>query len=333
MCPVSTRPEQPEPFLRGVTWQASGDVAYPRADPTDPRLPVDTWEAATIPVGVRLELVGDADVIEIAYRTETEDLGQRGSGAGCTFALLRGESTIAEEPAVLGEGVVRLPFGYASPEQPATIHLPEGMRPTIVSVTAVGGIIEPGPTQLRWLAYGDSVTEGWVASGPAHSWAAITGRQVGVNVVNMGYAGGGRGEIASAVQLAELQADVITVAFGTSCWNRTPCSAAMLAEITRSFLEVVRVGHPDCPVLVVSPLLRPGAENTSNRLGATLGDLRAAQEAVVTELARADKSLVLIRGTALIGTELLAADGIHPNDQGHRRIAEVMTERLFASFL
>jgi len=32
------------------------------------------------PVGVRLELVGDADVIEIAYRTETEDLGQRGRG-------------------------------------------------------------------------------------------------------------------------------------------------------------------------------------------------------------------------------------------------------------
>ena len=67
---VTPRPGQPEPFVRGAAYPAFGDVPYPRANPTDTsRLPADIWHAATVPVGVRLEVVGDAQAIDIAYRT------------------------------------------------------------------------------------------------------------------------------------------------------------------------------------------------------------------------------------------------------------------------
>ena len=101
-----------------------------------------------------------------------------------------------------------------------------------VAITPSGGSIEPAPPQPRWLAYGDSVAEGWSAHAPAGAWPAVCGRQLGLDVVNLGYAGSARGEIASAEQIARVAADVLTVSHGTNCWTRTPHSAAMMREGT-----------------------------------------------------------------------------------------------------
>ena len=194
-----SRPEQPEPFLRGCAFPAAPGVPYPRAK-ADDRLPRDTWAMASIPVGVRFELVGDAEMVEIAYETATDDLGYRGDGAGRSFSLWRGDRLVSEAPAVLGMGTTRLELGQG--DEPAVVYLPEGMRPTVTQLTAVGGTIEPAPPQPRWVAYGDSVAEGWVASAPALAWPAIVGRRHGLDVVNMGYAGAARGEVVSAEHVA-----------------------------------------------------------------------------------------------------------------------------------
>jgi lysophospholipase L1-like esterase len=89
-----------------------------------------------------------------------------------------------------------------------------------------------------------------------------------------------------------------------------------VAEGLRAFLDVVRQGHPETPIIVVSPIVRPDAETTPNRLGATLVDLRAAIEDVTAE--RNDVSLV--PGLPLVAAEQLP-DGIHPGDEGHAAIA------------
>src|SRR5207249_12114622 len=88
----------------------------------------------------------------------------------------------------------------------AVVYLPEGMRPEILDVE---GDVEPALPQPRWVVYGDSVAEGWIASVPGLAWPAIAGRAHGLDVVNMGYAGAARGELASAEQVAEMEADVI----------------------------------------------------------------------------------------------------------------------------
>ena len=315
----SKRPEQPEPFLRGCAWPASSQAPYPRASPRDKfRLPADTWQMACIPVGVRLEVVGDAWEVEIAYRTQTDQLGYRGAAGGSTFAAWTREGLLAEEPARVGEGTVRLPLAQG---QPTIVYLPEAMRPTVLEVQGVGGDIQPPPAQPRWVVYGDSVAEGWIASAPALAWPAIAGREQGLDVVNLGYAGAARGEVASAEQVAELDADVITVCHGTNCWTRTPHSVGLFREGVDAFLTILRQEHPDTPLVVVSPVVRPDAEDQRNRLGATLADLRRAMEDVVDErIAAGDVHLRLVRGLDLIGPEHLG-DGIHPDDEGHRRMA------------
>ena len=329
---MTPRPDQPEPFLRGAPYPAYGDVPYPRANPTDTsRLPADVWHASVVPVGVRLEVTGDADAVDIAYRTTNGNLGYRGDGAGITFSVWRAGHQVCEEEALLGDGMVRLSLGTSASDKPATIYLPEGMQPLIQAVTPVDGEIFPAPAQPRWIAYGDSITQGWIASGPSKAWTAIAARKAGLDLVNLGYAGAARGEIVSAEHVADLAADVITVAYGVNCWSRTPHSVGMLTEGLRGFLDVVRSGHPATPLVVISPMIRPDAEDSPNRLGATLADLRTAIEAVTRErIDGGDGALSLVAGLGIITTDHLD-DGIHPGDEGHKRIAAAVVKALTAS--
>jgi lysophospholipase L1-like esterase len=330
---ASGRPAQPEPFLRGCVWPAGPGAPYPRANPADfSRLPVDTWGTATLPVSVRFEFGGDtdADAVDITYTTRTDDFGYRGPGAGRTFTLFADHECVAEEAAVLGEGTVRLALGGASPER-FTVYLPEGMKPTVTSIEAVGGTITPAPSPPRWLCYGDSIAEGWIASGPAGAWPAFAGRRFGLDVVNLGYAGAARGEVVSAEHVAGVPADVISISHGTNCWTRIPHSVDQMRANTEAFLDVVRQGHADTPVVVASPVLRPDAESTPNRLGATLVDLRRAVEEVTqARIDAGDTRLTLVSGDGVLTAEHLP-DGIHPGDEGHAILADVFGSAVAAA--
>jgi len=313
----------PTPFLRGNAFPGSDRVPYPRAKLEDAqRLPLDTWMQASIPAGVRLEIAGDASAIDITYRAATDKLGYRGDDAGRTFALWRFLKPVSEEPAALGEGTVRLEMGDAR-EHRAIVYLPEGMKPTVLDVAPIGGSIEPAGARKRWICYGDSIAEGWCASGPAMAWPVIAAREYALDVVNMGYAGAARGEIVSAEEIAELEADVISITHGTNCWTRIPHSVEQFRANLRAFLDVVRQGHPSTPIVAASPIVRPDAESQPNRFGATLADLRAAFEDVVAE--RADVNLV--EGLPLVTEEQLG-DGIHPNDDGHWAMARALGPHL-----
>jgi lysophospholipase L1-like esterase len=309
--------------LRGTAWPGNETTPYPRSDPADDRLPLDTWGTAQIPVGVRLELIGAAAAVEIHYTCATDDLGHRGEGAGTNFSAWRGDNELATAPAQLGDGTVSLALS-GSADDVITVHLPEGMKPTLHAVRPVGGSLEAAPRGPRWLAYGDSLTEGWVASGPAYCWPAIAARQHRLDLVNLGYAGSCRGELASAEQLARLPADVISLGYGTNCWTRLPYSRALLAANLRAFLSILREGHPETPIVVWSPVIRPDAEHTPNRLGATLADLRAEIEEFAET---ADPAVDLVRGLPLLSGDQLP-DGVHPGDEGHAIMAAVIGDAI-----
>ncbi|MFE2552781.1 GDSL-type esterase/lipase family protein [Streptomyces sp. NPDC059355] len=307
----------PGPFLRGVAWLDKGRPV--RADPQDAmRLPWDTGERATLPIGVRLEFTAHAaHAVEIRYRATVPGPTDALRDLAHAFALWDRHGVVREvwtEPAA--EAVVRIELPGGS--GPFTLHPPEGQSPLILGLRGIGGAVAPAPAGPRWVVHGDSITEGWWATRPAHGWPAVAGRALGWDTVNLGYAGAARGELATAEQIAGLPADVLTLAFGTNCWSRVPFSAPLLYETTRAFLELVRQGHPRTPLLLVSPVLRPDAERTPNRLGATLGALRDAMERAASErITAGDDRLALLPGRDLLGPEHLA-DGLHPNDSGHQ---------------
>lgn len=297
----------PAPYLRGNAFPPHKRAPYPRAHLDDNRMPGDTWYAASLPIGVRLEV--DAEAIEIAYRCGGHPGPWPGAG-GKAFEAWRGDELLARADAAAGEGSVRLELGG-----PAVVYLPERLSPHVLSVETDGSPLEPGP---RWLCYGDSIAEGWIASSPARAWPSIVARAHSLDVVNMGYAGAARGELPTADHIASLRADVISITHGTNCWNRVHFSADLMREQVRAFLATVRAGHPDTPIVVATPVLRPEAETTPNDRGATMEDLRVA---MVEACAAFD--VEPIHGRDLID-EAMLTDNVHPNDAGHRAIADAL---------
>ena len=325
---MTMRPAQPEPFLRGCLLPAVADVPYPRADPaTAEQLPADVWATARLPVGVRLEFVGSARTVRVWYRTTTANLGYRGEAAGCSFVAYREGRKIAEQEAELGEGMVELELS-GPPNQPVIVYFPEGMAPVITGVAGVDAPVEPAPRQPRWLAFGDAITQGWLASGPALAWPAVAGRKLGLEVCNLGYGGSARGDMTSALLLANTPAEIISIAFGMNAWSRVPHTPALLAEEVRAFVALIRRRPPTTVIVVVSPSLRPDAEGSANALGATLADLRSAMESAVRELIDAgDDRLFLVEGASVFGADDLA-DGVYPSDEGHKRLAAAFSKHV-----
>ena len=127
------------------------------------------------------------------------------------------------------------------------------------------------------------MTQGWLASAPSLAWPAVTARKLGLDVYNFGYAGSSRTDTAAALSLANIPAEIVSLAIGANTWGRFPHTPALCAEEIRAILTLLRAGHPDAPIVVMSPLLRPDAEDTPNPLGATLTELRIAMEEAVRE--------------------------------------------------
>ena len=280
-------------------------------------------------MGVRLEIVGNATHLDVQYHATTDELGYRGVGAGTTFAVWRDGRCIDAQSAAVGRNNVRLvlrdehAIDNRAIDDRAIVYLPEGMKPSILSIAGSGGTIEPAPRQPRWLAYGDSIVEGWIASGPASAWPAIAGRTFGLDVFNLGYAGSARGEVVSAEHVGALDADVISISHGTNCWTRIPHSVEQMLANTTAFLRIVRAGQPGVPIVVASPVVRPDAEDTPNKLGATLADLRDAMERATQQaIDSGDSLLTLVHGRHVLSADLLA-DGVHPGDAGHALLAQV----------
>ncbi|WP_306328580.1 GDSL-type esterase/lipase family protein [Streptomyces venezuelae] len=318
----------PAPFLRGTAWLDGNRPV--RADPDDlGRLPWDIAERAALPIGVRVEFTASPGTraVQLRYRADVPEPGDPLAGLRHNFALWSGTRLIGETCAApAAEATVTLPLPPAGGV--FTVHLPEGQAPVPLAVRALGGTLSPAPARPRWLVHGDSITEGWWSTRPAHSWPATAGRLLGLDPVNLGYAGGARGELPLAEHLSRLPGELITLAFGTNCWSTVPSTADWLYATVRAFVGLVRRGHPKTPLLVVSPVLRPEAEHTRNALGATLTELRRAMERAARDLAsEGDGHLLVLPGRPLLGPEHLA-DGLHPNDAGHARIATAVAEAL-----
>lgn len=196
-------------------------------------------------------------------------------------------------------------------------------------IFALWADIAAAPARARWVAYGDSITQGWTVTHPSAAWPALAAREAGLDLVNLGFAGAARSEHPVAAYLASLPADVITFSWGTNCWAQIEMDASYIAEWMRMFLATVRRGHPHTPILVLSRILRPQAETVPNAAGSTLQDLRGAiEDAVITYSdSNHDENVHLLSGAGLVPGATLV-DGIHPDDDGHKAMGAAAAREL-----
>ncbi|WP_285480133.1 SGNH/GDSL hydrolase family protein [Amycolatopsis sp. NBRC 101858] len=311
----------PESLVRGVLPSLSWSAGSRLPAAQSAKLTHDTVRAARVPAGVHLAFTGTATALDFDVR-----LGERTSvpapGVPLAFVVRAGRLPVSVVPVPGGDGTVRIPLPEREPGEVVRVYLPEAVEVRVDGVSPVGGSLAPAPRGPLWVVYGDSISQGWSVTECGLAWPSLVAAGLGLDLVNLGFAGAARGELQAADVVGASEAAAVAVAWGTNAWSSLPTDAAQIGQTMRVFLTALRQGLPRAPVVVVSPIRRPDAEDVPNRFGATHAELRTALEEAVDEFAVAtgDERITLVRGLGLVPDAELA-DGLHPGDDGHRSLA------------
>ena len=220
--------------------------------------------------------------------------------------------------------------------------------------------VEPTPDRGRpvWLHHGSSISHGSDAASPSTTWPAVAAALGGVELVNLGLGGSAMLDPFTARTLRDTPADLISIKIGINLVNGDLMRVRAFAPAVHGFLDTIRDGHPDTPLLVISPIHCPIHEETPGPSAAELlegrvlfratGDpaeralgkltltvIRDELARIVERRAAEDPQLHYLDGLALYGepdgAELPLPDRLHPDATTHRRIGERFAEVAFDS--
>jgi hypothetical protein len=348
-----------EPTARGVRpHRLPAAVAARGAGP-------EVLAAEAQPSGVRLVFRTRATTVALdtlATRRVVPGLPPRGGGVYdlvvdgrvTARAAATGGNTLHLDPLTFATTLEEGPVGaVVFPDLPAgskvvEIWLPHGETAELVALRTDAPVEPVAPRGRVWCHHGSSISQGSDAAGPTDTWPAVAARTAGVELVNLGLSGNAMLDPFTARAMRDTPADVLSVKIGINLVNGDVMRVRAFAPAVHGFLDVLREGHPDAPLLVVGPLHcaihedtpGPGAVDpvalAAGRLGfratGTPGDpTRLTLRVIRAELARvvadrADPRLHLLDGLALYGeadaAELPLPDALHPDTAAHRRIGE-----------
>ena len=213
----------------------------------------------------------------------------------------------------------------------------------------------PPPSQRRrWVHYGSSISHCMEAEHPTGTWPAVAARAAGVDLYSLGLAGQCQLDQFAARTIRDLPADLISLKLGINIVNADSMRERAFVPAVHGLVDTIRDGHPDTPIVVISPIICPAAEDHP---GPTLPNLDGRFDVVERpdELTVGALSLQRIRELltivvsqrraagdsnlhALHGHELFGAadvddlpDGLHPNSAGYRRMGERFAAYAFAA--
>lgn len=192
-----------------------------------------------------------------------------------------------------------------------------------VSVSPEAGFDRPRARPgVRWLAFGDSVTQGFTASSVEATHVFRVAAAQGIEQINAGI--GGRGCLAADGSfLSGISADLVTIAIGVNDWQGG-VAPELFRKNAEGLLSGLRAGNPLARVHVITPLWVPPfwkPETVTDELEV----YRQAWRSVVSRRrGDGDARLHLVEGTELIDHDATLFDpvAVHPNDAGFAQMAE-----------
>lgn len=341
--PAWTTRQYPDPFADGVTVMPSGVRLVFRTTATVVEL--DLLSTVHRPPG-EPPVPGVVDVVVDGVLTGSAPVPV---GNVLRFGDARhgGELESGEPGTVRFDG---LPGGPRARE--IELWLPQRTPCELVALRADAPLCPPGATgRRRWTHHGSSISHCMEADRPTGTWPVVAARACGVEVTNLGLAGNAMLDPYVARAIRDLPADLISLKLGINIVSGAAFRLRSFVPAVHGFLDTVREGHPDTPLLVVSPVSCPAVEECPGPTGVdgsgalvALGDpddvaegaltlrvIRDELSRLVAERAADDRDLHYLDGRVLLGPADTAGlvDGLHPCAAAYRRMGERFATAVF----
>ncbi|WP_430785730.1 GDSL-type esterase/lipase family protein [Actinoplanes sp. G11-F43] len=243
--------------------------------------------------------------------------------------------------------------GLAGTDKTVQIWLPHNEVTELVALRTDAPVEPAPPSGLPvWLHHGSSISHGSNATNPTGIWPAVAATTAGLDLINLGLGGSALLDSFTARTMRDTAADLISVKIGINIVNADLMRLRAFGPAVHGFLDTIRDGHPDTPLLVVSPIHCPihedtpgpgafdtaafgrgevlfratgdPAETAAGKL--TLTVIRDELSRVVAQRAATDPNLHYLDGLELYGEKDADAhplpDRLHPDTATHRLIGE-----------
>jgi hypothetical protein len=277
--------------------------------------------------------------------------------AAADHHTLRVTGPLPEDRTLVPGGVATLRFDLpGSRESAVEVWLPHAAVLEVRGARVEAGTaLEPLVRERRrWVHHGSSISHCLEAARPTETWPALAARQAGVELLNLGFGGQCMLDQHVARTIRDLEADLISLKLGINVVNGDTMRERAFRPAVHGFLDTVRDGHPDTPLLVVTPIVCPSAEDhpgptlpdqagrfdvvpRSEQLSTGALTLRRVRE-VLTEVVTSrqeagDANLHLLDGQQLFGADDLALlpDGLHPDAEGYHLMGRRFHSLAFAA--
>ena len=186
-------------------------------------------------------------------------------------------------------------------------------------------------TRPKWITYGSSITHCRTAERPSETWPAIVAREQGLNLTCLGYGGQCQLDTMVARMIRELPVDFLSMKVGINSYESGSFNPRSFAPAIIGFVQVVREGHPETPLAVISPIASPPRESTRNSAGFTLERMREEVAGAVAALqSHGDRNIHYFNGLDLFGLEYahMLPDELHPHAQGYKVLAQNFSRKV-----
>ncbi|GAA1807693.1 SGNH/GDSL hydrolase family protein [Agromyces neolithicus] len=249
--------------------------------------------------------------------------------------------------------------GLLPHEKLVEIWLPYNETLDLVSLHSDAPLAAHDAQAPVWMHHGSSISHGTNAASPTEIWPVIAARAAGVELHNLGFGGNSLIDPFVARVIRDRPADMISVKLGINIVNIDAMRLRAFTPAVHGFLDTIRDGHPDTPLLLVSPIysgihettpgpaaVDPASLGTEQVRFIATGDPadvahgRLTLEVIRRELAgvveqRADPNLYYLDGTTLYGETDAAVlplpDALHPDNATHHLIGQRFAELVFAN--
>lgn len=218
--------------------------------------------------------------------------------------------------------------GLGERHKQVEIWLPQGATCEVLALET-SEPIEPPAEDNRpvWIHHGSSISHCTEALGPIDTWPGRAALSAGRSLIDLGFAGQAVVDQFVARVIRDTPADFISVKLGINVVGGRLMRERTFRSAVDGFLDTIRDGHPETPILVISAIACADFETDVADGELSLARSREILAEIVERRRGEHESTEYLDGRELLGPDEIAdlPDGVHPSPAGYLRMADRFT--------